>query len=51
MLEGIGWYILRERIGSGGQTTVWLGYDKVSDRIAAVKVMNQLVSASPDSTV
>jgi hypothetical protein len=50
MLERIGRYILRERIGSGGQATVWLGYDTVLDRVVAVKVMNQLVSASPEYT-
>ena len=50
MLERIGRYELRERIGSGGQATVWLGYDTVLDRVVAVKVMNQLVSASPEYT-
>ena len=46
MLERIDRYILRERIGAGGQATVYLAEDTVLKRNVAVKVMNQLVSES-----
>lgn len=50
MLERIDRYILRERIGEGGQAIVYLGHDPVLNRTVAVKVMKQLVSANPDSS-
>ena len=45
MLERIGRYVLKERIGAGGQATVYLGEDTLLKRTVAVKVMNQLASA------
>jgi len=45
MQERIDRYELKERIGAGGQATVYLGEDTVLGRTVAVKVMNQLVSA------
>ncbi|MCL0055367.1 protein kinase [Dehalococcoidia bacterium] len=48
MLERIDRYELRERIGAGGQATVYLGRDTLLERTVAVKVMNQLVSAQPE---
>ena len=50
MLERIGRYQLRERIGAGGQATVYLGQDTVLNRTVAVKVMNQPVSSNRDYT-
>ncbi len=48
MLERIDRYELKERIGAGGQATVYLGRDTLLERTVAVKVMNQLVSAQPE---
>ena len=45
MQERIDRYELKERIGAGGQATVYLGEDTVLGRTVAVKVMHQLVSA------
>ena len=42
MLEQIGRYQLRERIGAGGQANVYLAQDSLLDIPVAVKVMNQL---------
>ena len=44
MLERIDRYELKERIGAGGQATVYLGEDTVLKRTVAVKVMHQLAS-------
>ena len=44
MLDRIDRYELKERIGAGGQATVYLGEDTVLERQVAVKVMNQIVS-------
>ena len=45
MLERIGRYELKERVGAGGQATVYLAEDTLLKRNVAVKVMNQLVSS------
>ena len=44
MLDRIDRYELKERIGAGGQATVYLAEDTVLERQVAVKVMNQIVS-------
>ena len=44
MLERIDRYELKERIGAGGQATVYLGEDTLLKRTVAVKVMHQLAS-------
>ncbi len=44
MLERIDRYELKERIGAGGQATVYLGEDTLLERTVAVKVLNQLAS-------
>ena len=44
MLERIDRYELKERIGAGGQATVYLGEDTLLKRTVAVKVLNQLAS-------
>ena len=44
MLERIDRYELKERIGAGGQATVYLGEDTLLERTVAVKVLNQPVS-------
>ncbi len=44
MLERIDRYDLKERVGVGGQATVYLAEDTVLERQVAVKVMNQIVS-------
>ena len=44
MLERIDRYELKERVGVGGQATVYLAEDTVLERQVAVKVMNQIVS-------
>ena len=44
MLERIDRYELKERIGAGGQATVYLGEDTLLERTVAVKVLNQVVS-------
>ena len=44
MLERIDRYELKERIGAGGQATVYLGEDTGLKRTVAVKVMHQLAS-------
>ena len=44
MLERIGRYVLKERIGAGGQATAYLGEDMLLKRTVAVKVMTQLAS-------
>ena len=51
MLERIDRYELRERIGAGGQATVYLGEDTLLGRPVAVKVMHQLVSAQNQSAL
>ena len=43
MLDQIGKYEVRKQIGSGGQASVYLGYDKDLEREVAIKVMHQLV--------
>ena len=45
MLERVDRYELKERIGVGGQATVYLGEDTLLGRTVAVKVMNQMVSS------
>ena len=45
MLESIGRYRLIQRIGAGGQATVYSAEDTLLRRLVAVKVMNQLVSS------
>ena len=40
MLERIDRYELKERVGVGGQATVYLAEDTVLERQVAVKVMN-----------
>ncbi len=47
MMDSIGRYQLSERIGAGGQATVYLAYDTVLNRTVAVKVINQPVSSDP----
>ncbi|MDC0035622.1 protein kinase [Chloroflexi bacterium] len=47
MLESIGRYRLIQRIGAGGQATVYSAEDTLLRRLVAVKVMNQLVSSDP----
>ena len=47
MLQRIDRYELIERIGVGGQATVYLGKDTLLQRTVAVKVMNQFVAAVP----
>ena len=44
MLDRIDRYELKQRIGAGGQATVYLAEDTVLERQVAVKVMNQIVS-------
>ncbi len=44
MQENIGRYILKERIGAGGQAAVWLAEDPDLGRDVAVKIMHQVVS-------
>ena len=44
MLERIDRYELNERIGAGGQATVYLGEDTLLKRTVAVKVLNQIAS-------
>tara|TARA_Y100001960_G_scaffold233810_1_gene245826 strand:- start:230 stop:499 length:270 start_codon:yes stop_codon:yes gene_type:complete len=44
MLERIGRYIFKERIGVGGQATVYLAEDPELDRDVAVKVMHQMAT-------
>ena len=44
MLEHIGRYIFKERIGVGGQATVYLANDPELNRDVAVKVMHQVAS-------
>ena len=48
MLERIGRYELRERIGAGGQATVYLAEDTLLQREVAVKVMTQLSSSNEE---
>ena len=48
MQQRIGRYELRERIGAGGQATVYLGEDTLLHRQVAVKVRNQLATAQPE---
>ena len=48
MLQSIGRYELIERIGAGGQATVYLAEDTILERKVAVKVMNQPVSSNTD---
>ena len=50
MLEHIGRYTLSERIGAGGQATVYLGLDTVLNRTVAIKVMHQLISSDREYT-
>ena len=44
MLERIDRYIIKERIGVGGQATVYLAYDPELNRDVAVKVPHQMAS-------
>ena len=48
MLERIDRYKIKERVGVGGQATVYLGEDTLLDRPVAVKVINQMVSQDPE---
>ena len=48
MLERIDRYSLKERIGVGGQATVYLGEDTLLGRTVAVKLMNQMVSTQSE---
>ena len=48
MLERIDRYLLKERIGVGGQATVYLGEDTLLGRTVAVKLMNQMVSTQSE---
>ena len=48
MLERIGRYELRERIGAGGQATVYLGHDTVLDSRVAIKVMHQVATSNEE---
>ena len=50
MLERIDRYDLKERVGVGGQATVYLAEDTVLERQVAVKVMNQIVSEDQHQT-
>ena len=47
MLQRIGKYEILERIGQGGQGTVYRARDTDLDRIVAVKVINQPVADDP----
>ena len=47
MLQRIGRYEILERIGAGGQGTVYRARDTVLDRVVAVKVINQPVTDDP----
>ena len=48
MLQRIGRYKILEWIATGGQGTVYRAQDTTLDRIVAVKVINQPVSADPE---
>ena len=48
MLERIGRYRLKRRIGAGGQATVYLGHDTVLDSRVAVKVMHQVATSNEE---
>ena len=47
MLQRIGRYEIRERIGRGGQGVVSRAQDTTLDRVVAVKVINQPVTDDP----
>ena len=47
MLQRIGKYEILERIGQGGQGTVYRARDTALDRVVAVKVINQPVADDP----
>ena len=40
MLENIGKYEIREKIGEGGQASVYIGHDTVLDSRVAIKIIN-----------
>ena len=47
MLQRIGRYEILERIGRGGQGTVYRAIDTTLDRVVAVKVIDQPVTDDP----
>ncbi|KAA1296455.1 MAG: PGF-pre-PGF domain-containing protein, partial [SAR202 cluster bacterium] len=50
MLENIGKYEIREKIGEGGQASVYIGHDTVLDSRVAIKIINPN-SQNNDQTV
>ena len=48
MLERIGRYELKEKVGAGGQAIVYLAWDTTLEREVAVKVMNQVATTQEE---